>query len=244
MGGFEAKRCRVTVDSLTVEVEGVTILRDVSFEVDGGLTAFIGPNGAGKTTLLRVLAGILGHRGVVRVCGLDVRSARRISSYVPSFLQVDPYARVEDVIVAYLQGVSNPRSPEDVLESFGLARLRGRRFNSLSGGEHKLVLIAGALARNPSILLLDEPFSHLDLANQAKLARLLKAVSENLTVIAAVHEPFFASLADRVGILNSGRLIAFGSPGEVLRKNVLEEVYGVELEEVSLGSKTLVLPSL
>lgn len=239
------KSCHVSLDSVTVEVDGRIILDGVSFDVGGGLIAIIGPNGAGKTTLLRVIAGILKPtRGSVKVCGLDPRGARRFISYVPAFLHVDPYARVEDVLRAYLYDTHARFDLEMILESMGLRGFMGRRFNSLSGGEHKLVLIAGALARSPRLLLLDEPFSHLDLANQVKLAKLLSSIGRSVTVIMTVHEPLHAIIADKVGLLSSGRLVAFGEPGEVLRKSVLEDVYGVELEEVNVESRKILLPSL
>jgi len=243
-GFSNSNPCDIRVEDVTVKVEDTIVLRGVSFKVEGGLTAFIGPNGAGKTTLLRVLAGILDYTGVVSLCGLDARRARRLTSYVPAYLQVDPYAKVEDVLEAYLYDVGSSRDPLDVLRFFGLERLRGRRFNSLSGGEHKLVLIAGALARNPRVLLLDEPFSHLDIANQVKVAKLIREVSRGTTIVMAVHEPFYASIADLVGVISSGRLVAFGRPEEVVKRNILEGVYGVTLEEVALGSRLLVVPSL
>ncbi len=240
----DSSPCSVKVDSVTVEVGGTVILRNLSFEVKGGLVAFIGPNGSGKTTLLRALAGVLEYSGSISICGLDARRARRIISYVPAFLQVDPYAKIEDVIEAYLYDVRSPMNLRSFLEHFKLERFQGRRFNSLSSGEHKLVLIAGALARNPRVLLLDEPFSHLDLANQAKIARLLKDVSKSITTIITVHEPIYASLANTVGVLSSGELVALGRPEEVVRRELLERIYGVELEEVSLGSRSLLIPSL
>lgn len=243
-GFSNSNPCDIRVEDVAVKVEDTIVLRGVSFKAEGGLTAFIGPNGAGKTTLLRVLAGILDYTGVVSLCGLDARRARRITSYVPAYLQVDPYAKVEDVLEAYLYDVGSSRDQLDALRFFGLERLRDRRFNSLSGGEHKLVLIAGALARNPRVLLLDEPFSHLDIANQVKVAKLIREVSRGTTIVMAVHEPLYASIADLVGVISSGRLVAFGRPEEVVKRNMLEGVYGVTLEEVALGSRLLVVPSL
>jgi ABC-type cobalamin/Fe3+-siderophores transport systems, ATPase components len=106
------------------------------------------------------------------------------------------------------------------------------------------VLLAGALARNPRVLLLDEPFSHLDIANQVKVARLIREVSRSITTVITVHEPLYASIADLAGVMSSGRLVAFGKPGEVVRRKTLVEVYGVEMEEVMVGSRLLLVPSL
>lgn len=244
MGDYSL-HCSVSVVDVVVEIGGYKVLRGVTFTVEGGLTAIIGPNGAGKTTLLRALAGIIRpSKGYIRVCGLEPGRARKLLSYVPAFLQVDPYARVEDVLKAYMYDSTTNLNPESVLEAFGLGMLAGRRFNSLSGGEHKLVLIAGALARKPRLLLLDEPFSHLDLANQARIARMLREISRSTTVIMTVHEPLHASLAEKVGVLSSGELVAFGPPEDVLRKSLLEGVYKVNLVEAGLGLRKVLIPEL
>jgi len=244
--GYNLGLCTVSLEGVTVEVGGRAILKNLSLTINGGLTAFIGPNGAGKTTLLRVVAGVVKpSRGRVRICSLEPGRARRLISYVPAFLQVDPYARVEDVLRAYAYGLSDGLNPREALRVFNLLHLEGRRFNSLSGGEHKLVLIAGALARKPRVLLLDEPFSHLDIANQTRVARILReATARGVTIVMTVHEPLYASLADNIGVLSSGELVAFGAPREVMRRDLLEKVYGVKLEEVRVGSRNLFIPEI
>ena len=234
--------CRVSVENLTVTFNGREVLRGVSLDVEGGITAIIGPNGAGKTTLLKSMAGIIApSKGKIIVCGMEPREASMLTAYVPAYLTVDPHARVEDVIEAYLHGVRGVDVGR-VLKLSSLEHFKGRKFNTLSGGEHKLVLIAGTIARNPRLLLLDEPFSHLDLANQAKLARMLKGdYGKGRTVIMTAHEPLHASIADRVALIDSGSLVAYGRPGEVIRKEILEKVYGVELLEIPVeGGRTLI----
>ncbi|MDM7274820.1 MAG: ABC transporter ATP-binding protein [Thermoprotei archaeon] len=235
--------CRVLVENQTVTLDGKDVLRDVNLDVEGGITAIIGPNGAGKTTLLKSIAGIVApSKGRVLVCGLEAREASRMIAYVPAYLMVDPHAKVEDVIEAYLHGVRGV-DVESVLKSSGLERFRGRKFNTLSGGEHKLVLIAGAIARNPKLLLLDEPFSHLDLANQVKLAKILRGErGEGRTIIMTAHEPLHASIADRVALMNSGSIMAYGKPEDVVRRELLEKVYGVELLEITVEGGRALIP--
>lgn len=241
--------CRVELSEVWVEREGSQILRGVSYEMEGGLTAIMGPNGAGKTSLLKVIAGIWRpSRGRVRVCGEERTS--RLLSFVPAYLKVDPYATSADVVEAFLfdrrglaEGMRGRRGRE-ALERMNLSHLADRRFNTLSGGEHKLVMMAGAIARGPRVLLLDEPFSHLDLANQQRMARLLSRLRREVAVIITLHEPLFANIADRLLLMSEGRVVSAGSPREVLRRELVEKVYGAKMTEIEHGGARLILPDL
>ncbi|MCS7106664.1 MAG: ABC transporter ATP-binding protein [Acidilobaceae archaeon] len=241
--------CKVVLSELWVEREGKEILRGVSAEMEGGLTMIMGPNGAGKTSLLKVIGGIWSPtRGEVEVCGR--RRASDLISFVPAYLKVDPYATAVDVVEAFLfnrrslvESVRGKRGKE-VLDSMGLSSLAHRRFNTLSGGEHKLVMIAGALAREPRVLLLDEPFSHLDLANQQRMAKIITQLRERMTVIVTIHEPLYANLADKLLVMASGRVVAAGRPREVLRKELLEKVYGVKMTELEHNGARVIFPDL
>lgn len=231
-------RCEVELEGVSLHVGGREIVSGVSAIFRGPLVAIMGPNGAGKTTLLKLIAGTLRpSAGRLRVCGSESASGQL--SYVPPYLQTDPYAKVEDIVEAYMYGKK--------LSRHALQRIpfRGRRFSELSAGEHKQVLIEAALARDPRILLLDEPFSHLDIANQGKLARRLRAVAEGgVLVIMTVHEPIFATIADELALMSRGRLVAVGSPQDILRKDLVEKVYGAEVEEIEGGGRKILLPLL
>lgn len=241
--------CEVELSGVRLTIEGREVLRGVSTRMEGGLTAIMGPNGAGKTSLLKIIAGIWEpSEGEVRVCGK--RKASELLSFVPAYLRVDPYATAADVAEAFLfdrrgplEAVRGARGRE-ALERVGLSHLAGRRFNTLSAGEHKLVMIAGALAREPRLLLLDEPFSHLDIANQQRMAKLILALKERISVIATLHEPLYASLADRLLLMSSGRVVAEGSPREVLRRELLEKVYGAKMIEIEQNGYRIFLPDL
>lgn len=241
--------CSVSVEGLRVSYGPRVAVDGVSFRAERGVTAIMGPNGSGKTSILKALAGIVGFGGSIEVCGLSPRQARRMISYVPAIPSVDPWARVIEVVMAYryglggwiLWGASDRAEALRSLEYVGALHLAERRFGELSGGEKRLVLLAGALARNPEVLLLDEPFSFLDLRNQVRIAGLVKGLS-SATIIMAVHEPHHAGIADWVVLLNRGRVWSSGAPAEVLRAGVLREVYGVDMEEVGLGGRRLVIP--
>ncbi|MEM1776799.1 MAG: ABC transporter ATP-binding protein [Acidilobaceae archaeon] len=239
-------KCSIKLEGVSVKLDGRLVLRDINLEINSSITAIIGPNGAGKTTLLRVIAGIVKPTsGYVNVCDMKASRASKLIAYVPAYLQVDPYATVEDVIKAYTYDIVNPIDPIEALEYIGYSSLAGRRFNTLSGGEHKLVLLAGALARRPRILLLDEPYSHLDLANQYKLSLILRREAEKGTIIVStIHEPYYANIANNLVVMSSGLIVAYGAPSIVLSRELLEKIYGVEMIEVLVESNNLILPKL
>ncbi len=249
--------CKVEAHGVEVEAEGGVILSVDGLSLEpGSLVAVIGPNGAGKTTLLRVLAGVLRPtRGRVLVCGLDPRSraARRALTYIPSHPEVEGRLTGLDVVLLQRYGVSDAPltwGREDLeaalkaLRALGAEKLAGRRWRWMSGGEKRLALVAGALARGSGLILADEPFSNLDLRNQLLAARLLSSMRGKATVVYTAHEPLHAAIADRVVLLNGGRVVADGRPPEVLAKEVLEGVYNVPMEVVEVGGLKVPIPLL
>ena len=253
--------CRrpVAVRDLVVRYRDVVAVKGVSFDVGRGeVLAIVGPNGAGKTSVLRVLAGITPvSGGSVTLCDKVFRSgkvwASNYVSYVPAWPMADPWARVADVMAASRYGLSRAfiglgrDDREAVLaaaEELGVAQFMGRFFGELSSGEKKLVVIAAALARNPRVLLLDEPTTSLDVRNQGVVVGLVRRLaSRGVAVVVATHELHLVTLyADKVLVLNKGSAIAYGDPGTVLRKEVLEGVYGAELLEVGGDGLKVFLP--
>ena len=223
--------CMLEARSLEVKLGSFT-LGPMDLTIPPGLvTVVIGPNGSGKTTLLRALAGLLPHRGRVGLCG------RRLSSlpgrgglveYVPSEPQADPYARVREIFEVSSADVDKAVSLIPELEG-----ILERRLNELSSGEKKLVCIARGLSSGKPILLLDEPLSHLDVANQVRVSGLIRMVArEDRIVIVSSHElHMIGMLADRVILLDRGSLVF-----EVMMSSIeaqipeIERVYGVQVE--------------
>jgi len=205
---------------------------DVRFCVSSGITILFGASGAGKTTLLDCIAGLAApESGCICIggrtlfdskCGIDVRPRHRNVGYVFQDLALFPHLNVEGN-VGY--GLRNCRDEERtlgvraMLQSLGIADLARRRPGDLSGGEKQRVALARALVTNPSILLLDEPLSGLDLPVRMKIAEDLRRSIQNIPipVLYVTHnrdEVFM--LGEKLLVLERGKLIAHGTPHEVL----------------------------
>jgi iron complex transport system ATP-binding protein len=234
------------------------VLRDVNTpEMRGGeITAVIGPNAVGKSTLFRRIAGLIKGAGEVRVDGKPDRDwdAAGIERpcYMPQDTQVNAVLTVfESVLLARKRkGESDFGSwrvadadldaVTSVLALLGIEALAERNLDELSGGQRQLVSIAQALVRNPRILLMDEPTSALDLKRQVEVLSLMRGLvaKRDLCVLIALHDINQAvRFADRVLILQEGRLVASGPPSEIVTVDLLRRVYGVEarIERCSRG---------
>jgi iron complex transport system ATP-binding protein len=233
---------------LSVVRDGREVLRDVSFSAEpGSVLAVVGPNGAGKSTLLKVIAGLLPHRGEVRIDGADValldrRARARLVAYVPQHSALEAALPVREVVA---QGRFAHREPwrgpsaadeEAITRALGLtdaARLADRPFNKLSYGERRLVLLARALATGARLLLLDEPTAALDVRHALDLLSVLRRLAEGedgACVVVVLHQLQEAvSHCDRALLLAEGRAVASGPVAEVVAAGPVREVYGVEL---------------
>ncbi len=222
------------------------VLTDINLTVGfGDNLCLLGPNGVGKTTLFRTILGAIEPmEGEILVDGESIvrqtrRQRARLMAYVPQAHTAPFPFHVMDVVLtgrtAHIPLTSAPsRHDEEVaraaLERMGIADLRDRPYTELSGGERQLVLIARALAQEPRVLIMDEPSSHLDFGNQARLLALIKNLVEegDLAVLMSSHFPNHAfACATKVGLVKDGRLVALGSPDEVLTEASLEDLYEI-----------------
>ncbi|MDW8091902.1 MAG: ABC transporter ATP-binding protein, partial [Meiothermus sp.] len=215
------------------------------------------PNGAGKSTLLRLMAGLVWPQG-----GEVWLEGRRLAEYrswergqrIAFLPQTGPYPEdltVEEVVYLGrtphlgLLGRPGPADAEAVawaMERTGVVGLRHRLLPTLSGGERQRVLLARALATRPHFLLLDEPTNHLDLHHQAEFLDLLAGLREaGVGVLTVLHDPNLAQRADRVAFMAEGRLLALGSPAEVLSQELLQGVYGAHVRVRSVEGRPVVL---
>lgn len=240
------------------------VLDHLSLQLDPGeRVAVIGANGAGKTTLLKVMGGLLRvNAGSVRIDGIDVvdiprRQLARLVATVPQELVIPFSFTVREMVelgrtayVGRLGGfdAADRCAVDHAMHVTDSTCLASRVVNELSGGERQRVLVAMALAQQPRILLLDEPTQRLDLTRQAEILDLIRDVSaeRDLTVLAAIHDLNLAALYfNRLIVLSRGAIVADGTPGEVMKAEVLEPAYTGRLRFVPVGESAtpIVLPA-
>ena len=239
------------VSFLNVGVEyGPTVALDgVSFSVENGsLSGIIGPNGGGKSTLLKTIVGLVKpNRGQVLVDGRPSHRMRRTIGFVPQLEQVDWHfpVNVWDVVMMGLtparglfrsHSKANREAAADALETVDLSDLRRRGIGELSGGQRRRVLLARAIASEPSLLLLDEPMMGLDPTAQHRFLDIIDRLREGgTTVVMCTHNLTCVSTrASDVAVINT-QLIAYGTPDEVLRESVLADAFGHQLVVHSSG---------
>lgn len=224
------------------------ILENVSFKVDPGeVFCLLGPNGSGKSTLLRCISNIYKpDQGRVLLDGRDIGrlSARQIArelGFVPQTLSSAFHFKVKDIVImgraSRISLMSSPSRSDmhqayQAMERIGIQHLAERSCHRISGGEWQLVLIARALAQSPSILLLDEPTSHLDFGNQIRILEVVDSLAkEGMGIIMASHFPDHAFLnANTVGILKNKALIGLGSPDAVITDTLLKTAYNIDIK--------------
>ncbi|MGV9291213.1 ABC transporter ATP-binding protein [Streptomyces sp. NPDC003719] len=236
------------LDALSVVTDGKSLVHELSLEVaDGQVVGLVGPNGSGKSTALRcVYRALRPSSGTVRVgerdlTRLPVRHSARTIAAMTQDGGVDFDFTVEEVVALgrapHLRGnqaLSDRERGlcERAMDQLGIGHLAHRGVLTLSGGERQRVLLARALVQEPEILVLDEPTNHLDVRHQVDLLSLLRG--SGLTVLVVLHDLNLAAAAcDRIGVLSRGRLVASGTPVEVLTTELVGDVFGVRTSIVS-----------
>ena len=232
----------LNIDGLTVNYEGRKALEDLSFRLDvGERIAVIGPNGAGKSTLFKTVAGVIpASRGVVKIFGYGPGGHICIA-YVPQRSQVDwafPASVADVVMMGGVGKIGLFRWPKAVdwdyvyqcLELVGLENFAKRQINELSGGQQQRMFIARALAQEAELMLMDEPFSGLDIKARDEILQILDILQERkVTVMVALHDLNLATTYFNRVLLINRRLIGIGSAEEVLTNDHLMEAYGGHL---------------
>jgi ABC-2 type transport system ATP-binding protein len=223
-------------------------LGSVSLEIQKGeIFALLGPNGAGKTTLIGCIAGLVrATRGTARVLGHDVvrdyRQARRAVGLVPQEINFDPFLTVEESIryQAGYFGVKISRARiDEILAALGLLEKREENTRGLSGGMKRRLLIAKALAHDPAVLFLDEPTAGVDVSLRRDLWAYVRGLRERgMTIVLTTHYLDEAEeLADRIGLIDHGKLLLEAEKHELLRK------FGQRTLRLTLSQKVDVLPA-
>ncbi len=224
------------------------VLSDVSFQVGRGeVLCILGANGVGKTTLFKSILGaipLLG--GKVLLDGKDRKqfTKREIAGkigYVPqSHTPPFPFTVAQIVVMGRVSHLSYSQTPGkrdwqiayNALEQMGIAHLSEQVYTEISGGERQLALIARALTQEAELLIMDEPTSNLDFGNQIRVLRQIRSLAERgIGVIFTSHFPNHAFLcASKVAVIKNRQELLIGDVEEIVTKEVLEEIYGIEVE--------------
>lgn len=251
----------IRVEGVSVRLGGALVVDDVGLEIgEGEWVALIGPNGAGKTTLLRAIAGLVRFDGNVSIHDRPARELRRRElaqqiAVVPQEPLTPPWLTVGEYVLLgrtpYLGALAREGQADRDAAARALARLdlldfRERTLGTLSGGERQRVVVARALAQEAGIVILDEPTSALDIGHQQQALELLDELraESDLTLVAAMHDlTLAAQYADRVALLDKGRLIADGTPAAVLTEETIARHYHASVNVVRVEDRLAVVPA-
>jgi manganese/iron transport system ATP-binding protein len=255
-GDIETGGEGILAEGVTVTYRnGLTALTDASFAIPKGtITALVGVNGAGKSTLFKAIMGFLPlARGKIRLMGLPVREALRqnLVAYVPQAEEVDwtfPVL-VEDVVMMGRYGhmgllrrpsASDRAKVDQALARVGLSDLRLRQIGELSGGQKKRVFLARALAQESRVILLDEPFTGVDVTTEEQIIALLRALrDEGHVMLVSTHNlGSVPDFCDRT-ILVKGTVLAHGPTETIFTRDNLERAFGGTLRHYTLGGSDL-----
>jgi iron complex transport system ATP-binding protein len=250
---------KVTVTGLGVSLGGREVVRGADFVLEAGkLIMLVGPNGAGKTTILRALAGLAPSSGSIDLDGaplgrLSRRERARRVAYLPqgqlfhwplSVVDVVALGRMPHGAGAGDLGETDRAAVAEAIRICELEMLADRPVTTLSGGERSRVALARVLAVQAEIVLADEPIASLDPKHQLAVLGLLSDLArQGRTVLAVMHDLALAGrYADRVIALESGTVIATGTPGEVFRPVLLRRLFGIDARAFHDGDHTVIVP--
>lgn len=237
----------IAASGLTAGYGSRPVLNGLDLELPrGGVTTILGPNGCGKSTLLRALAQLLpAQEGTILLAGRDVAQASRHElAQLLAILPQQPVAP-EGVVVADLVAMgrhphqswlsqwssTDERAVKKALQQTGVAEFADRALDELSGGQRQRVWIAMVLAQQTQVIFFDEPTTYLDLAHSIELLELIRGLadSEGRSVVMVLHDLNLAvHYSDRLVVLSKGEVRAVGAPEDVVTRELLAEVFGLD----------------
>lgn len=241
------------INKLYSGYNGIDIIKDISININKGENlCIIGPNGCGKSTLLKTIANIIDYRGNIKIGDLEVSSLKRkeLAKKIGLMSQISqiyfPYSIYDAVSFgryAYNDNLFGKSKEDkdiilDCIDKVGLMDYKDKMINELSGGQLQRVFLARVFAQNPEIILLDEPTNHLDLKHQIELLENLNKWTKenNKIVIAVLHDLNLVQyIADNVLLLNDGMTVKYGKVNEVLKDDILEQVYGLDIKKFMIN---------
>ena len=226
------------------------VLKGIDFDLHKGeVISLLGPNGCGKSTLIRLVLKLLDAEDKIKIQGRSLQeySHKEIAShiaYIPQYHNVPfNYSVLEMVVMGRISKLGFFASPSKkdyeiaslALERVGISKLKERPFGQLSGGQKQLVLLARAIAQEVNVFIMDEPVNGLDYGNQIRLLELINSLAgEGYTFLKTTHYPDHALLvSSRVVVMHEGKIIANGTPEEVIHSEMIENVYGIKAEIIT-----------
>ncbi len=224
------------LQNLTAGYGETVILKNISLSFHPGtVTAIVGPNGCGKSTLLKAAAGLISPMsGAVRT---EEPRAQNVA-YLPQSRRLPEMTAGRLVLHGRFPWLGWPRryreedyaAAQKAMERLGIAELAERPLSELSGGTRQKCFLAMALAQEAGTLLLDEPTSFLDIGHQFRLLELCRELaSEGKAVAVVLHDlPLALRCADRIAVMDAGRLLQTGTPEEILSTGTLEKLFGIQ----------------
>jgi len=214
----------IELDRVSIQFGSFTAVHEISLKIRSGeFFSFLGPSGCGKTTLLRAISGFKEPTsGAVRIGGKDMRGIgpnKRPTALIFQNLALFPMMSVAENVAYGLRVRGVSRSEREaralrLLDQVALAQHAGKRVSELSGGQRQRVAVARALAVEPSVLLLDEPLSALDLKLRQYMRRELREIQKRvgITFVYITHDQGEAlTMSDRIAVMNAGRIEQVGS---------------------------------
>jgi iron complex transport system ATP-binding protein len=248
---------RLQIKNVTFSYNKTPVLDHINFSLGGGkILAIVGPNGSGKSTLLKCIDQTLKpQKGSILLDNQDIMRLKteevaKKLGYVPQSNGRSFPATVFDSIlmgrkpyIKWAPTTNDLKIVANVIEKLGLQQLALRDINELSGGQKQKVIIGRALAQEPSILLLDEPTSNLDLKHQLEVLTLIKEqTKEKVSAIIAIHDLNLAlRYCDKIVMLDKGTVFASGNM-DVLTAENIESVYGVKVKLIMDSNRFFVIP--
>jgi iron complex transport system ATP-binding protein len=240
----------VALQDLCVNYGPRRVLHSVSLQARAGrVLGIVGPNGSGKSSLIKAVAGLLPVSGEVHFDGSAVRP--KSIGYMPQDLQAPAALTVLEVaLLGRIQQLHLKVQSDDlaavreVLQLLGITALAGRYVSELSGGQRQMAFLAQALVSQPTVLLLDEPISALDICHQLEVLEVVRHMTRErgLTTLVVLHDLNAAArFCDDVALLQNGQLLASGEPAQVLTVAHIGQAFGVLTEALACSDGTGVL---
>ncbi|HDT0721633.1 TPA: ATP-binding cassette domain-containing protein [Proteus mirabilis] len=248
----------IEISKISKRYQDTTVLDNITTTIQrGGITSIIGPNGAGKSTLLSVIGRLLmPESGMVSVNGMDVAATdsdvlARNLSILRQENQFVSRLTVEELVAfgryPYTKGrltLEDKKVIDESLDFLNLSEFRHRYLDELSGGQRQRTYVAMVLCQDTEYVMLDEPLNNLDMKHAVIMMKLLRKAADELgkTIIIVIHDINFASVySDYILAMRNGKLYYHGSPNEIMKADIIEDIFDTPVEVKELDNKLIAM---